>query len=70
MAATPEESDHTGAKDRIDDLRISMGTTGLTAKSLLQQLWDFGAPHSGEGSVVTTEPEQRLHVIPPLAISS
>ena len=51
MAATPEESDHTGAKDRIDDLRISMGTTGLTAKSLLQQLWDFGAPHSGEGSV-------------------
>jgi len=27
MAATPEESDYTGAKDRIDDLRISLGTT-------------------------------------------
>ena len=29
MAATPEESDYTGAKDRIDDLRISLGTTEL-----------------------------------------
>jgi hypothetical protein len=27
MAATPEESDYTGAKDRIDDLRISLGTS-------------------------------------------
>ncbi len=26
MAATPEESDHTGAKDRIDDLRVYLGT--------------------------------------------
>jgi hypothetical protein len=27
MATTPEESDYTGAKDRIDDLRISLGTS-------------------------------------------
>ena len=34
MAATPEESDYTGAKDRIDDLRISLGTTDLGQRSL------------------------------------
>jgi REP element-mobilizing transposase RayT len=34
MAATPEESDYTGAKDRIDDLRISLGTTELEHPSL------------------------------------
>ena len=34
MAATPEESDYTGAKDRIDDLRISLGTTELDHPSL------------------------------------
>ena len=27
LASTPEESDYTGAKDRIDDLRIHVGTT-------------------------------------------
>ena len=32
MAATPEESDYTGAWDRIDDLRISMGTTNWTSQ--------------------------------------
>ena len=31
MAMTPEESDFTGAKERIDDLRISLGTTELGA---------------------------------------
>jgi len=34
MAITPEESDFTGAKERIDDLRISMGTTNLDQPSL------------------------------------
>ena len=34
LAATPEESDYTGAKDRIDDLRISMGTTDLNQPTL------------------------------------
>jgi len=34
MAATPEESDFTGAKERIDDLRISLATTGLGEPSL------------------------------------
>jgi len=34
MAATPEESDYTGARDRIDDLRISLGTTELDHPSL------------------------------------
>ncbi len=34
LAMTPEESDFTGAKERIDDLRISMGTTDLGATSL------------------------------------
>ena len=34
LAATPEESDYTGAKDRIDDLRISMGTTDLMNPTL------------------------------------
>ena len=29
MAATPEESEYTGAKDRIDDLRISLSTGEL-----------------------------------------
>ena len=28
MAVTPEESDYTGVKERIDDLRISLATTG------------------------------------------
>ena len=31
MAMTPEESDYTRAKERIDDLRISLGTTELGA---------------------------------------
>ncbi len=34
LAMTPEESDFTGAKERIDDLRISMGTTELGAAKL------------------------------------
>ena len=34
MAETPEESDYTGAKDRIDDLRISLGTTEVDHPSL------------------------------------
>ena len=34
MATSPEESDYTGAKDRIDDLRISVGTTDLDQTSL------------------------------------
>ena len=34
MAVTPEDSDYTGAKERIDDLRISLGTTELGATSL------------------------------------
>ena len=34
MAATPEESDYTGAKDRIDDLRICLGTTEQEHPSL------------------------------------
>lgn len=34
-ATTPEESDYTGAKDRIDDLRISLGTTNLGQQSLI-----------------------------------
>ena len=34
LAATPEDSDYTGAKDRIDDLRISMGTTDLMNPTL------------------------------------
>ena len=34
MAATPEESDFTGAKERIDDLRISLGTTNLDQPTL------------------------------------
>jgi len=34
MAATPEESDFTGAKERIDDLRISLGTTKLDQPTL------------------------------------
>ena len=33
-ARTPEESDYTGAKDRIDDLRISLGTTDLGQQSI------------------------------------
>ena len=166
IAATPEESDYTGAKDRIDDLRISMGTTdldqptltltssqhsihdwerlgaehsgwmcpveideatdpigpdadptgrrasrkgavaisltrylelldwvgrtirsdkrgaipaglapilsrlGLTAKSLLQQLWEFGTPHPGAGSAAATEPEPMLNLPPSLAVSN
>ena len=166
MAATPEESDYTGAKDRIDDLRISMGTTqldqptltltssqhsihdwerlgaehsgwmcpveideatdpigpdadpngrrasrkgavaisltrylelldwvgrtirsdkrgaipaglapilsrlGLTAKGLLQQLWEFGTPHPGAESAAATEPELMLNLPPSLAVSS
>ena len=166
MAATPEESDYTGAKDRIDDLRISIFTTdldqptltltssqhsihdwerlgaehsgwmcpveideatdpigpdadptgrrasrkgavaisltrylelldwvgrtirgdkrgaipeglapilsriGLTAKSLLQQLWEFGAPHGSTGSAATTEPELMLNLPPSLAVSN
>ena len=166
MAATPEESDYTGAKDRIDDLRISIFTTdldqptltltssqhsihdwerlgaehsgwmcpveideatdpigpdadptgrrasrkgavaisltrylelldwvgrtirgdkrgaipeglapilsriGLTAKSLLQQLWEFGAPHGSTGSAAATEPELMLNLPPSLAVSN
>lgn len=31
LAMTPEESEYTGAKERIDDLRISLGTTELGA---------------------------------------
>ena len=34
LAATPEESDYTGAKDRIDDLRICLGTTELGQTSI------------------------------------
>lgn len=34
LAMTPEESDFTGAKERIDDLRISLGTTELGATRL------------------------------------
>ena len=34
MAMTPEESEFTGAKERIDDLRISLATTELGATSL------------------------------------
>jgi len=34
MAMTPEDSDFTGAKERIDDLRISLGTTDLGAMSV------------------------------------
>ena len=34
LAATPEESDYTGAKDRIDDLRISLGTSELGQTSI------------------------------------
>ncbi len=34
MATTPEESDYTGAKQRIDDLRISLGTTDLNQPTL------------------------------------
>ena len=34
MAATPEESDFTGAKERIDDLRICLGTTDLDQPTL------------------------------------
>lgn len=34
MSTTPEESDYTGAKERIDDLRISLGTTELGATRL------------------------------------
>ncbi len=55
MAASPEESDYTGAKDRIDDLRISMGTTDLdqptlTLTSSQHSVHDWerlGADHSG-----------------------
>lgn len=37
MATTPEDSDYTGAKERIDDLRISLGTTDLGATKLTLQ---------------------------------
>jgi len=37
IATTPEESDFTGAKERIDDLRISLGTTDLNQPSLTLQ---------------------------------
>ena len=55
MAATPEESDYTGAKDRIDDLRITMGTSDLdqptlTLTSSQHSIHDWerwGAEHSG-----------------------
>lgn len=55
LAATPEDSEYTGAKDRIDDLRISLGTTDLgdqllTLDSSSHQIHDWERldnPHSG-----------------------
>ncbi len=55
VAATPEESDYTGAQDRIDDLRISLGTTdlgqhSLTLVSSTHSIHDWerlSHPHSG-----------------------
>ena len=53
IAATPEESDYTGAKDRIDDLRISLGTTEspqLTLTSSQHSIHDWERldnPHCG-----------------------
>ena len=41
MATTPEDSDYTGAKERIDDLRISLGTTDLGATMLTLQSSDL-----------------------------
>jgi hypothetical protein len=55
MAATPEESDHTGAKERIDDLRVYLGTVedgklSLTLSSSEHSIHDWERldhPNSG-----------------------
>ena len=55
MANSPEESDFTGAKDRIDDLRISLARTNFNESSLTlssSQMsthdWErLGEEHSG-----------------------